>query len=154
MAASAAPSTAATTLKVGPATLGLVHHTFAKVDTGLATVPGGTFDILTVNGRVAYRFEDDDNAPSRVNCQGDCPLTWPPVLVDDDKTTALPGVDAGLMGGVTRPDGHRQLTYNGWPLYWYFQDHTREDAKGEGLGNNWSTIKKDGKPVFKKALPA
>ncbi|MDW3845686.1 hypothetical protein NMK34_03605 [Micromonospora sp. BRA006-A] len=89
-----------------------------------------------------------------MNCAGDCPLTWPPVLVDSQKTTAALGIDSALIGTVTRPDGHRQVTYNGWPLYWYFQDHGTGDARGEGLGNNWSTVTRVGKPVFKKPTVA
>ncbi|MDW3845685.1 hypothetical protein NMK34_03600 [Micromonospora sp. BRA006-A] len=40
-------------LTVGPATLALSQHTFPKADTGLTDIPGGTFDIVTVNGRTA-----------------------------------------------------------------------------------------------------
>ncbi|WP_433017899.1 COG4315 family predicted lipoprotein [Kribbella sp. CA-294648] len=137
-------------LKVGPASLAVTSHTFARERTELVDIPGGSFDIVTVNGKTAYRFEEDDDNPTKVNCHGDCPITWPPVVVDGAEVTSLPGIDRGLVGTVKRPDGHLQVTYNGWPLYWFFKDKTPSDANGEGLGKNWSTIKADGKPVFKK----
>jgi predicted lipoprotein with Yx(FWY)xxD motif len=137
-------------LKVGPATLAVTRHTFARERTELVDIPGGTFEILTVNGKAAYRFELDGHKPAKVNCLVDCPITWPPVIVNDAKITSLPGVDRSLVGTVKRPDGHQQVTYNGWPLYWFFEDKTSADAKGEGLGSTWSAIKPDGKPVFKK----
>ncbi len=45
-----------------------------------------------------------------------------------------------------------QVTYNGWPLYWFEKDASAGDALGEGLGGNWSTVTTDGKAVFKKPV--
>ena len=56
----------------------------------------------------------------KVRCVGSCAKAWPPYFVS--ATRAIPkrisGFD-GTFGTVRRPDGRRQLTYNGRPLYTY-----------------------------------
>jgi predicted lipoprotein with Yx(FWY)xxD motif len=113
------------------------------------SVKGVTADIVTVNGRTAYRFEADEDQPSKVNCLYDCLVTWPPALTDGS-TIKVAGIDADLVGVVTREDGLQQVTLNGWPLYKFKEDAVPTDVKGEGLGGNWSVVKADGKPVIKK----
>ena len=72
--------------------------------------------IFDAGGQAIYLFEpESDGVPQ---CYGDCAVAWPPVL-----TTGAPGVGAGLdgaaLGVVERDDGGTQVTYNGWPLYYY-----------------------------------
>ena len=112
-------------------------------------VKGVDADIVTVNGMTAYRFEADEDKPSKVNCLYDCLVTWPPALTDGS-TIRVAGIDPGLVGVVTRADGLQQVTLNGWPLYKFKEDAAPSDIKGEGLAGNWSTVKPDGKPVIKK----
>lgn len=147
---SPAPLPPAPTSTPGPVELGVADVTFAPVKDELATVPGGAATILTADGWTVYRFEEDEDKPPRVTCLNDCLEVWPPVLVDGAKITSLAGVDPTLVGTVSRPDGHSQVTYNGWPLYRFVDDKAKGELKGEGLGFNWSTVKPDGKPVFKK----
>jgi predicted lipoprotein with Yx(FWY)xxD motif len=112
-------------------------------------VKGVDAQIVTVSGMTAYRFDADEDKPSKVNCLYDCLVTWPPVLTDGS-TIRVAGIDPGLVGVVTRADGLQQVTLNGWPLYKFKEDAAPSDIKGEGLGGNWSTVKADGKPVIKK----
>jgi predicted lipoprotein with Yx(FWY)xxD motif len=114
-----------------------------------ATVAGVAADVVTYQGRTVYRFEADDNHPSKVNCTSDCLTIWPPLLTDGS-AVKLSGVDKALVGTVTRDDGLVQVTLNGWPLYLFHEDQAAGDAKGEGVGGNWSVIRPDGKPVIKK----
>jgi predicted lipoprotein with Yx(FWY)xxD motif len=114
-----------------------------------ATVKGVDAEIVTVNGMTAYRFEADEDKPSKVNCLYDCLLTWPPALTDGS-TIRVAGIEPGLVGVVTRADGFQQVTLNGWPLYKFKEDAAATDIKGEGIAGNWSTVKADGKPVIKK----
>lgn len=119
------------------------------LDVRAATVKGVDTEIVTVNGMTAYRFEADEDKPSKVNCLYDCLVTWPPALTDGS-TIQVAGIDPDLVGIVTRADGLQQVTLNGWPLYKFKEDAKPTDLKGEGLGGNWSTVKADGKPVIKK----
>ena len=55
-------------------------------------------------------------------CQGICAaVPWPPVLTSS-RPEAGPGVDQNALGIVVRPDGTDQVTYNGKPLYLFYQD--------------------------------
>jgi predicted lipoprotein with Yx(FWY)xxD motif len=119
------------------------------LDVRPTTVKGVDAQIVTVNGMTAYRFEADEDKPSKVTCLYDCLVTWPPALTDGS-TIRVAGIEPGLVGVVTRPDGLKQVTLNGWPLYKFKEDAAPSDIKGEGLGGNWSTVTPDGKPVIKK----
>ena len=46
----------------------------------------------------------------------------------------------GELGTITRDDGSLQVTYNGWPLYYFAKDAAIGDATGEGAGDKWYTI--------------
>ena len=84
--------------------------------------------VVTVDGATLYRFDKDIPRPSRSTCNGPCAQTWPPLL-STGGTPTVTGIDAGLLGAVTRDDGAQQMTLNGWPLYrfakkahWHVED--------------------------------
>ena len=54
-------------------------------------------------------------------CESYCALTWPPVLTTG-RPVAGPGVDQRALGFVVLPDGARQVTYRGKPLYLFIND--------------------------------
>jgi len=62
-------------------------------------------------------------------CQAYCALTWPPVLTSG-RPEAGPGVDQHALGVVVRPDGTRQATYKGKPLYLFIKDAYIPDITG------------------------
>jgi len=41
------------------------------------------------------------------------------------------GANQTLLGTITWPDGNVQVTYNGWPLYYYFKDKASGDTTGQ-----------------------
>jgi LPXTG-motif cell wall-anchored protein len=85
------------------------------------------------NGMTLYRFAKDSLNTS--NCSGACSQLWPPLTV-----TGTPTVGAGLpgtVGVITRADGTRQVTYNGWPLYYYASDQKPGDVNGQGVKGVW-----------------
>ncbi|MFJ8159341.1 SCO0930 family lipoprotein [Streptomyces sp. NPDC096136] len=96
-------------------------------------------------GFTLYRFDKDTAKPPKSNCEGDCAKAWPVVLADDAQAGA--GVDASMLGSVTRADGLRQLTLGGWPVYRYAKDAKAGDALGEGVGGTWHVLGPDGKPA-------
>ena len=66
-----------------------------------------------------YLFDKDkDGKPA---CTDACEADWPP-LTTDEKPTAGAGVNAAWLGTTDRPDGTKQVTYHGWPLYHYAKD--------------------------------
>ncbi|MGI5500498.1 COG4315 family predicted lipoprotein [Lentzea sp. CA-135723] len=86
-----------------------------------------------------YRYEQDETDPPRSTCVAlDCTLKWVPLMAAEVQRTT--GFDAGLLGIVDRPEGTKQVTLNGHPLYRYVDDEQAGDAKGDGLGGVWFAV--------------
>jgi len=81
-----------------------------------------------------YSFSLDTSSSSA--CSAACAREFPPLL-----TTGTPGIEgaplAGTIGTIARPDGTKQLTYNGHPLYLFGDEGVRKSPGGGGitLGN-------------------
>lgn len=50
------------------------------------------------------------------------------------------GVSASSVGYVQRSDGTYQVTINGSPVYYYWQDQQPGQINGQGIADNWSTV--------------
>lgn len=100
-------------------------------------------------GFTLYRFDEDSASPPRSRCEGDCAKAWPVVAAEG--ATAPPGTDAALLGEVARPDGVRQLTVAGRPVYRYAKDTRAGEAKGQGVGGTWFAAAPDGGKAGVKA---
>jgi len=81
-----------------------------------------------------------DEADGNIVCVDDCLTNWPPLTGKVDAGEA----DAAMLGTVTRPDGTEQVTYNGFPLYYFAGDSAEGDANGQGLGDVWSIANPSG----------
>ena len=57
------------------------------------------------------------------------------------------GIDASKLGITTRKDGSVQVTYNGWPLYYYDKDKAPGDATGQGVGGVWYVVSAAGEQI-------
>jgi predicted lipoprotein with Yx(FWY)xxD motif len=68
-------------------------------------------------GRVLYGFTRDKRG-GKSTCYGACAAAWP-VYFKKGVLRAGNGVNRSLIGTVKRRDGRLQVTYNGWPLYYY-----------------------------------
>lgn len=90
-------------------------------------------------GRALYLFTNDTQNSGASSCTGDCLANWPAVVVTGTPT-AGEGVDASLLGTITRDDGTIQATYNGWPLYYYVEDTAAGDINGQGVGDVWFLV--------------
>src|SRR5688500_12066446 len=109
--------------------------------TGAATVnvaEVGTFGqaLVDAEGRSLYLFTNDTQNSGTSSCTGDCLVEWPPLFTDGEPV-AGEGVDAAMLGTITLPDGTSQVTYNGWPLYYFHEDTAAGDTNGQGLGGVW-----------------
>lgn len=116
-------------------------------DGGAATPPAGggtalaTHQVNSVgtvladaNGMTLYTAEQEANGT--IKCTGACVDIWKPVT--GSSTTAPSGV-SGTIATTKRPDGQTQLTYNGAPLYTFFQDSAAGDAKGNDVKDAFGT---------------
>lgn len=67
----------------------------------------------------------------KILCTGGCNAFWKPVTATATKPTV--GAGAGKVGVAKRPDGVRQLTANGRPLYTFTRD-----APGRATGDGFT----------------
>jgi len=87
-------------------------------------------------GITLYTFARD--VPGTSNCYDQCALNWPPLLVEDGAAlTAGDGI-SGELGTTARDDNTVQVTYNGWPLYYWVNDAAPGDTTGHNVGNVWA----------------
>ncbi|MEV6902403.1 hypothetical protein [Amycolatopsis sp. NPDC051372] len=101
-------------------------------------------------GMTLYRFDKDSPKPPTSNCNGDCAVKWPPVLVKPGSRIFVNGVPAAKIGILTRADGSRQVTIGGWALYRFSGDKKPGDINGEGVGGTWFAISPTGGKVLPK----
>jgi len=102
--------------------------------------------VVDGDGRTLYVFDQDTADPPKSNCDGECATKWPPVIAGSG-TPELDGIDASLVGTVTRTDGKEQVTLGGWPLYQFASDTKAGDAKGQAVGGVWWVLGPDGKKI-------
>lgn len=95
-------------------------------------------------GMTLYLFTND--SPGTSNCYDQCAVNWPPLLTSGDPI-AGEGADAGLLGTTERTDGTMQVTYNGWPLYYWINDTGPGDTTGQGVGEVWYVLSPQGEMI-------
>jgi len=124
----------ASTTRVAAATVGVRRTSLGRV-------------IVDSRGRTLYLFEKDTHRRSA--CSAQCAQFWPPLL-----THGVPRARAGakqlLLGMIRRPDGSRQVTYAGHPVYEYVGDSGPGQTNGEGsqeFGAGWDVLSPSGKKI-------
>jgi polyisoprenoid-binding protein YceI len=60
------------------------------------------------------------------------------MMLDDGSTPIAGESVSGDLNTINRDDGGVQLTYNGWPLYYWVNDTAPGDATGHGIGGVWA----------------
>lgn len=93
--------------------------------------------LTNASGWTLYLFTQDVPNNGTSACYGQCAQFWPPFYVSNLKVP--PGLNASLFGTITRTDGGKQLTYNGYPLYYFAPDKQPGDTNGQGVGGVWFT---------------
>ena len=96
------------------------------------------------DGNALYFFSTD--VAGQNTCTGGCATAWP-IFFQDGLTAEMLGTGLTLsdFGTITVAAG-QQLTYKGWPLYYYAPNGTREPANqttGEAVGGVWFVAKTD-----------
>ena len=99
--------------------------------------------LVDAHYRTLYVYRRD--LPGVSHCTDECAANWPPLVIQQGSPSIEAGL-TGLVGVITRPDGTRQVTVNGWPLYYFAGDQKPGDANGDGVENNWFVIRLNGFP--------
>jgi predicted lipoprotein with Yx(FWY)xxD motif len=99
------------------------------------------------SGRSLYLWVPDTSTKS--TCSGACATAWPP-LTTTGTPTAGSGVSASDLGMISRPDGTKQVTYAGHPLYRFSGDSSAGETNGEGstgFGAPWYLVAPSGQQI-------
>lgn len=111
--------------------------------------------LADAEGRSLYLFTADqqrngnDKAVSR--CYDKCAQAWPPLLTSDEPEAGEQAQDS-MLGTVQRTDNTTQVTYNGWPLYYFVKDKAPQQTTGQdvhGFGGEWYLVTPEGKKARK-----
>jgi predicted lipoprotein with Yx(FWY)xxD motif len=104
--------------------------------------------LFDADDQAIYLFEIEEAGTPK--CYDDCAEAWPPVLTKG-QPQASGNLRANLLSTVARSDGSKQVTYGGWPLYYYAHEGPGE-VKCHNVflnGGLWLALGPDG-----KALPS
>lgn len=117
----------------------------AMADATVMVASNSLGDVLVDGaGLTLYMFDPDAQGAS--TCYDECAANWPPLL-QDDEPVAGDGADQSLLGSVERDDGGMQVTYAGWPLYYFMQDAAAGDVNGQGVNDVWWVLGAGGEPI-------
>lgn len=120
----------------------------AAVDVKTASSSAGSI-VVDAKGMSLYFFTKDTKDSGTSACTGSCIAAWPPVLAGSD-APAVEGV-TGKIGTIATPDGKKQVTINGMPVYYYVKDKAPGDITGQGVGGVWYLVNPAGDMVTSAA---
>ncbi len=91
-----------------------------------------------------YKFASDTKGGTTSACTGACATTWPPLTVTSTAQLRAPTTAPKALATIARTDiaaGTLQVTYDGYPLYFYSGDTAL--GKTDGLSDtNWTLVAK------------
>ncbi len=103
--------------------------------------------LVDSQGMALYLFLKDE--PGKSNCYETCAQNWPPLLVEGEPL-AGEGLNSELLGTTKRDDGTLQVTYNGWPLYYFVGDQAPGDTNGQDVGEVWYLVSPEGEAIHEE----
>lgn len=95
----------------------------------------GVGDVL-VDSEGSALYASEQEADGMVLCTDVCASIWVPLTVDGDPPTGGDGLAADL-GVVARPEGTRQVTFNGRLLYTFVEDTGPDTVTGNGFADTF-----------------
>jgi predicted lipoprotein with Yx(FWY)xxD motif len=115
--------------------------------TTATNAPFGTY-VVDSSGRSVYVLEGTRGGSGINRCSGQCLKVWPPLMGGPSPVVAT-GLNPGIVQAVSGYTGS-QLSYGGWPLYYYQHDHVPSDTMGNGVRDAWGTwylLSPSGEPI-------
>lgn len=111
--------------------------------------------VADAQGRALYMFEPDERGQgkeaARSTCYAACAEAWPPLLAQGDPEPELGDrLESGLLNTTKRQNGSLQVTYGGWPLYYFVKDQGSGSVAGQdvhGFGGGWYLVGPDGNKI-------
>jgi predicted lipoprotein with Yx(FWY)xxD motif len=104
--------------------------------------------LVDAGGKALY--SPDEEGDGKVRCTGACTSDWQPLTSDSGSPSA--DAAAGKLDVIERPDGTRQVTAEGKPLYTFVEDSPGE-VTGDGFADDfegqhftWHAVLAGGQP--------
>jgi predicted lipoprotein with Yx(FWY)xxD motif len=107
-----------------PAAVAVAAPADAPVALEIAAPPGAKVALADETGKTVYVLD--------AACTGDCLTQFTPVPGHSTVKSGDTAVKSTLTGSTTGPNGAKQATYNGQPLYYYTGDTAPGEQKGAG----------------------
>jgi predicted lipoprotein with Yx(FWY)xxD motif len=101
--------------------------------------------VVDGKGMTVYMFDKDTQGTTTSACTGQCLENWPIVPAGSGEPKA-DGV-TGSLAAIDTPDGGKQLTLNGWPLYYFAGDAAAGDTNGQGVNAVWWVLSPAGEKI-------
>jgi predicted lipoprotein with Yx(FWY)xxD motif len=92
---------------------------------------GGKRVLAAANGHTLYSLSVEKKGKFICTQSSGCLTLWKPLLVPSGGSVVGPA--NVKLGSIKRPEGSRQVTYRGRPLYTFVEDHGPGKANGEGF---------------------
>ncbi len=81
--------------------------------------------LATPKKQALYYWQVEKRAGGKIRCTGACAKLWPPLYATSAVPKHVNGIK-GTFGTIKRPDGRRQVTYNGLAVYTYAHEGPTE----------------------------
>jgi predicted lipoprotein with Yx(FWY)xxD motif len=94
--------------------------------------------IVAHNNMTLYTTNNDSKNMS--NCYGVCAQNWPPFTLAEKEKPVKNQKIKGDLKIIKRTDGMMQVSYKGWPLYFWIGDKKEGDTTGNGVNGVWSVV--------------
>jgi predicted lipoprotein with Yx(FWY)xxD motif len=120
-----------------------VHLQYAV---NIATKPGIGQYLVNSTGWALYMYVPDTPGSGKSTCYGQCAVAWP--IFYTSNLTIQPGINMSLFGTINRTDGTKELTFNGYPLYYYEYDTGAGNINGQGVGQIWYVMSPSGTVIY------
>jgi predicted lipoprotein with Yx(FWY)xxD motif len=122
-------------LAIGVAACGGSSDNAATASTTSNTVSLANGQLVDSTGAALY--SSDQEKSGTVMCTGACTKIWLPLAAPGSgQPTAGDGV-SGKLATVKRPDGARQVTLDGRPLYRFAEDTDKGKATGDNVSDSF-----------------
>lgn len=111
-----------------------------------ATKPPFGRYVVDSAGRSLYILEGTRGMTGINRCSGPCLGVWPPL---HGPPTVASGLNPALVRSV-QGYGAAQVSYAGWPLYYYHTDRVPGDTTGQHVTDAWGTwhlLSPSGEPI-------
>ncbi len=90
---------------------------------------------VLVDSKGEALYTNDQDRSGMIGCATGCTAIWPPLTTDGTPTKS--SEVSGTIGVVKRPDGTRQVTLDGTPLYRFTQDGGPGKVTGDGAKDSF-----------------